>query len=202
VQGGLRGAHGWLAPTLLLPDGREEVLTTANRLLPAAIAALAFAGAAPRRRPIATLLVRASKSLGASHPFAGTKSGVRRCVQVRSIGGGRRGHATRSRRRPDRLLRENDEQSRVYGRGAEGNNRGEGSQTTRVSARQWQPKSGSSYARRREGRLSGCPFVLACGRRAVEALFACTKTAAPLSKRTANRVAITAERDGPVARTP
>jgi hypothetical protein len=28
----------------------------------------------------------------------------------------------------------------------------------RVNARQWQPKSGSSYARRREGRLSGRPF--------------------------------------------
>jgi len=45
VQGGLRGAHGWLAPTLLLADGTEEV-RTANRLLPAAIAALALAGAA------------------------------------------------------------------------------------------------------------------------------------------------------------
>ena len=40
-----------------------------------------------------------------------------------AIGGGRRGHAMRSRRRPDRLLQENDEQSIVYGRGAEGNNR-------------------------------------------------------------------------------
>jgi hypothetical protein len=52
-----------------------------------------------------------------------------------AIGGGRRGHAMRSRRRPDRLLQENDEQSGVYGRGAEGNNRVDGSQTMRVNAR-------------------------------------------------------------------
>ena len=32
----------------------------------------------------------------------------------------------------------------------------------RVNARQWQPKSGSSYARRREGRLSGRPFLMGC----------------------------------------
>ena len=31
----------------------------------------------------------------------------------------------------------------------------------RVNARQWQPKSGSSYARRREGRLSGALFLWA-----------------------------------------
>jgi hypothetical protein len=42
----------------------------------------------------------------------------------------------------------------------EGNNRADGSQTVRVNARQWQPMSGSSYARRREGRLSGRPFLV------------------------------------------
>ena len=49
----------------------------------------------------------------------------------------------------------------------------------RVDA-QRQQKSGSSYARRRERRLSGRPFLV--GKRAVEALFASTKTAALLSK--------------------
>jgi len=40
-----------------------------------------------------------------------------------------------SRRRPDRLLQDNDEQSGLYGRGAEGNNRPDRSQTMRVKAR-------------------------------------------------------------------
>jgi hypothetical protein len=57
-----------------------------------------------RRRPIATLLAWASKGLALRIPLPGPKSGVRCCVQVRLIGGGRRGHAMRSRRRPDRLL--------------------------------------------------------------------------------------------------
>ena len=39
-------------------------------------------------------------------------------------------------------------------------NRADGSQIMRVNARQWQPMSGSSYARRREGRLSGRPFLV------------------------------------------
>ena len=46
---------------------------TANRLLLAAIAELAFAGAAHVQETDSTLLVWASKGLGASHPFAGTK---------------------------------------------------------------------------------------------------------------------------------
>jgi hypothetical protein len=46
--------------------------TTANRLLLAAIAALALAGAALAQETIATSL-RASKGLAASHPFAGIK---------------------------------------------------------------------------------------------------------------------------------
>ena len=164
---------------------------TANRLLLAAIAALALAGAAHAQETDSDV---ASTGEQVFRRFAsllpGPKSGVRRCVQVRSIGGGRRGHAVRSRRRPYRLLQDNDEQSGVYGRGAEGNNRADGSQIMRVNA-QRQQKSGSSYARRREGRLSEPPFSY--GMRAVEALFACGKTAALLSKRTANRVAITPE---------
>ena len=59
--------------------------------------------------------------------------------------GGRRGHAMRSLRRPYRLLQEHDEQSGVYGRGAEGNNR-DGSQTMRVNARLAAAQVGSSDA--------------------------------------------------------
>jgi hypothetical protein len=86
---------------------------------------------------------------------------VRRCIQVRSIGGGRRGHAVRYRRRPYRLLQDNDEQSGVYGRGAEGNNWADGSQLQlmRVDA-QRQRKSGSWYVRRRQRRLPDRPFLV------------------------------------------
>ena len=108
---------------------------TANRLLLAAIAALALQAPRSRRRPIATSLVWASKGLAASHPFAGIKKRRATLRSFRSIGGGRRGHAMRSRRRPYRLLQENDEQSGVYRRGKEGNNRADGSQTMRMNAR-------------------------------------------------------------------
>ena len=74
---------------------------TANRLLLAAIAALALAGAAHAQETDSDV---ASTGEQVFRRFAsllpGPKSGVRRCVQVRSIGGGRRGHAVRSRRRP------------------------------------------------------------------------------------------------------
>jgi hypothetical protein len=59
--------------------------------------------------------------------------------------GGRRGHAMRSLRRPYCLFQEHDEQSGVYGRGAEGNNR-DGSQTMRVNARLAAAQVGSSDA--------------------------------------------------------
>ena len=72
MQGGLRGADGWLALTLLLDDGREK---SDYRTSPSSNRHRRPRLQAPhaRRRPIASLLVQASKCLGASHPFAGTK---------------------------------------------------------------------------------------------------------------------------------
>ena len=109
---------------------------TANRLLLAAIAALALAGAAIAQETDSDV---ASTGEQGFRRFASLcrdqKAAVRRCVQVRSIGGGRRGHAMRSRRRPYRLLQENDEQPGVYGRGKEGNKRADGPQTMRMNAR-------------------------------------------------------------------
>src|ERR1700733_14156159 len=102
----------WLARAnvaALAIAGRRKAgsLTTSNRLLLTAIAALALAGAAHAQEIDSHVAIWASKGLGASHPFAGTK----------------KRRATRSRRRSDRLLQEHDEQSGVYGRGAEGHTR-------------------------------------------------------------------------------
>ena len=109
---------------------------TANRLLLAAIAALALAGAAHAQETDSDI---ASTGEQVFRRFASLcqdqKAACNAAFRVRSFGGGRRGHAMRSRRRSDRLLQANDEQSGVYGRGAEGNNRADGPQTMMVNAR-------------------------------------------------------------------
>ena len=91
---------------------------TANRLLPAAVAALALAGAAHAQETDSDVASTGKKVFrrfaSLRIPLPAPKSGVRRCVQVRSSGGGRRGHAVRSRRRPYRLLQDNDENSQEF----------------------------------------------------------------------------------------
>ena len=59
---------------------------TANRLLPAAIAALAFAGAAHAQETDSDV-VSTGEQVFRRFPLPGPKRGLRRCVQVRSIGG-------------------------------------------------------------------------------------------------------------------
>ena len=97
---------------------------TANRLLPAAIAALAFAGAAHAQETDSDV---ASTGEQVFRRFASLyRDQKTRPATLRSGSEhwwGRRGHAMRSRRRPYRLLQDNDEQSGVYGRGAEGHTR-------------------------------------------------------------------------------
>src|SRR5580704_14361051 len=100
-------AQGRLGADAAAGRRRGGRLMTANRLLPAAIAALALAGAAHAQETDSDVASTGEQVFRhfPSHPFAGTKnSGVRRCVQVRSIGEGRRSRAVRSRRRPYRLL--------------------------------------------------------------------------------------------------
>jgi hypothetical protein len=75
-------------------------LMTANCLLPAAIAALALAGAARAQETGSDVASTGKKVFrrfaSLRIPLPAPKSGVRRCVQVRSIPEGRRGHAVRA----------------------------------------------------------------------------------------------------------
>ena len=72
AAGCLRGS--WLASADAAAGRRHGgSQMTANRLLPAAIAALASAGAAHPQETDSHVAGMGSKGLGASHPFAGTK---------------------------------------------------------------------------------------------------------------------------------
>ena len=70
----------------------------------------------------------------------------------------------------------------------------------RVNARQWQPLSGSSYARRREGGFRAALFLWEA--RCRSALCLREDRRAPLETNCESSCYYARERDGPVARTP